>query len=463
VPGNKTLYMKPIRRKINKNAVLPVFSGFLTVIVFGMLLLKLPVASVSGSIPWIDAFFTATSAVCVTGLIVVDTGSYFTPFGQWVILGLIQIGGMGIMTIAVLFFQWIGRKISLKQRIFVQDQFSHQPRKDIFRLIYSVALLTFSVEALGAISLFFCWKSVMPFRKALYHSVFHSVSAFCNAGFSLNADSMSPFRDNIGVNVTMSLLIILGGLGFPVLYDLVITFRNRKRRTRLTVQSRTVLVTSVVLIVLGALAFGYLERYSPNAPQSLTDRILTAFFQSVTCRTAGFNTVDIAALRDTTLIIMIFLMFFGASPGSCGGGVKTTTLAIVIAFVISRLKRREHVNLFNKSLPTETVNRSMALIVMAIALIGIILFLILAGDASRDSSDITGHGVFLACLFETVSAFGTVGLSLGITPDLGIWGKIWIIIMMIIGRLGVLTFAYLITGSGTEKGIEYAEENVMIG
>jgi len=209
--------------------------------------------------------------------------------------------------------------------------------------------------------------------------------------------------------------------------------------------------------------FALLERQALGNAQSLLHRILAPLFQSITCRTAGFNTVDIASLKDATLAMMIFLMFFGASPGSCGGGVKTTTLALLTVFTLSRVRRRRRVNMFKKSIPTETVTRSVSLVLISIVIIGVVLFLILVGDSSGVHETAGSRESFLAYLFETVSAFGTVGLSMGVTPELNTWGKCWITLMMIIGRVGVLTFAYIIVGTGATKGVEYSEENLMVG
>jgi len=430
----------------------------------GALLLKIPISTHIGHIPWVDALFTATSAVCVTGLIVVDTGSYFTPFGQGVILGLIQMGGLGVMTIAVLLFRWIGRSISFRQRMAMQDLFAHTPREDILGLVNSILVLTFTVEAAGAILLTIHWCRELPFFQALYTAAFHSISAFCNAGFSLFPDSMMHYSDNLLLNVTMCGLIITGGIGFPVLYDLRSWIRlHKQKRMRLSIQTKTVLLTTLILIVSGAVMFAFLERQPLSEAPSLSHHILTPIFQSVTCRTAGFNTIDIAGLKDATLAMMIFLMFFGASPGSCGGGVKTTTLALITAFMISRVRRRRRVNIFKKSIPAETVTRSVSLLLVSIGIIAVIVFLILAGDAVIGRDVAAGEGLFLTYLFETVSAFGTVGLSMGITPHLSTWGKCLIILMMIIGRVGVLTFSYIILRTGSANGIEHAEENMMIG
>jgi trk system potassium uptake protein len=441
-----------------------VLCGFLLAITVGTVMLKLPISTNTGHITWVNALFTATSAVCVTGLVVVDTGSYFTLFGQCVILTLRQIGGLGVMTISVTLFQWIGRSISFRQRMAMQELFAHTPREDIFNLVKSILILTFCIEFIGAVLLTIHWTKELPFSSAIYTAVFHSVSAFCNAGFALFSDSMMRYSDNILLNTTVCILIMVGGIGFPVLYDLQFWFMNRKKkRSRLSVQTKIVLLTSMILIVSGALIFAFLERQALEDAQSFQHGILTSLFQSITCRTAGFNTVDIGSLMDATLAMMIFLMFFGASPGSCGGGVKTTTLALLTAFTLSRIRRRRRVNIFKKSIPNETVTRSVSLVLVSIGIIGMVLFMILIGDAVSKHELTCSQKSFLVYLFETVSAFGTVGLSMGITPELNTWGKCWIILMMIIGRVGVLTCAYVIVGTGTINGVEYSEENLMVG
>ncbi|MDY6822676.1 MAG: potassium transporter TrkG [Thermodesulfobacteriota bacterium] len=441
-----------------------VLGSFLIVICLGMVLLKVPLCTEGGAIAWEDALFTATSAVCVTGLIVVDTGGYFTPVGQGIILVLIQIGGLGVMTISVALFRWIGRSVSFKNRMVIQDLLAHTPREDIFALVRNTVMFTLAAEATGAILLTLHWSREMPLPQAAWNGLFHSVSAFCNAGFALFSDSMMQYSGNLLLNLTMAALIVAGGIGFPVIYDLQTRFsRQKKKRARLSVQTKTVLVTTFLLITAGAIMFGFLERQALSESPSALHRVLTPVFQSITCRTAGFNTVNITALNNATLAMMIFLMFFGASPGSSGGGVKTTTLALLGAFTASRIKKMKRVNVFKKSIPQETVMRSVALVLVSIALIGIVLFMLLVGDS------VTGHGLtgqresFLAHLFETVSAFGTVGLSMGITPFLNTWDKAWIIFMMIVGRVGVLTFSYIIVGTVAIRGVEYSEESMMIG
>ena len=457
--------MKFSKRALKMHPATLVLSSFLLTISLGALILKLPGATCGGHLGWVDAFFTATSAVCVTGLVVVDTGSFFTTFGQVVILVLIQIGGLGVMTISVTLFQWIGRSVSFRQRMALQDLFAHTPREDIFKLVKSIVLFTLGAEALGAVFLTIHWHGAFPLTHAVYLAVFHSISAFCNAGFALFSDSMARYSASPLLNVTLCVLIVVGGIGFPVLYDLQSWIRARigdTRRVRLSVHTKTVLWTTLLLIVSGTLMFALLERSSLMASESLSHRILVPLFQSITCRTAGFNTVDILSLREATLAMMIFLMFFGASPGSCGGGVKTTTLALLASFSLSRLRRQRRVNMFKKSIPVETVTRSISLILISIGTISVVLFLLLMGDPVT-GSEAHGAGSFLGYLFETVSAFGTVGLSMGETPYLGIWGKSWIILMMIIGRVGILTLSYIIVGTGPTNGVERSEENLMIG
>ncbi len=438
--------------------------SFLLAITIGTLLLKLPISTKSGHILWVDALFTSTSAVCVTGLIVVDTGSYFTIFGQCVILMLIQIGGLGVMTISVGLFRWIGKSISFRHRMIMQDVFAHTPRADILSLVKSIIFFTLGAEFIGAVLLTIHWSQTLSFPKAVYTSVFHSVSAFCNAGFSLFSDSLIQDSGNMLLVFTICALIVVGGIGFPVLYDLHYWFRKRKKqRIKLALQTKTVLITTFFLIIIGTVMFALLEDHPLQTGDSILHRILIALFQSVTCRTAGFNTIDIASLRSATLALMIFLMFIGASPGSCGGGVKTTSLALLGAFTISKMKGRVRVNMFKKSIPVEAVNRSISLILVSICVIGIVLFLLLVSESPLPYNTAGNPGSFLSYLFETVSAFGTVGLSMGVTPYLSVLGKIWLTVMMIIGRVGVLTFSYIIVGTGATSGIEYSEESIMIG
>lgn len=436
-------------------------SSYLAAIALGSGLLMLPAATVSGHIAPIDAVFTSASAVCVTGLIVVDTGSYFSAFGQGVILLLIQIGGLGIMTISVTLFQIIGKKVFFQHRMAMQEVFSHTPREDIYALLRSIFLFTAVAELIGALILFLHWWGAYPAPKALELALFHSISAFCNAGFSLFETSFVNQSGSWLLNGTVCSLIVFGGIGFPVVYELFRRLSRRPDRPRFSVQTKTVLITSGILLAAGAVIF-YLSESDRLQPYDRFHRILIALFQSVTARTAGFNTVDIASLNSATLTLLMFLMFFGASPGSCGGGVKTTTLAVLTGFSWSRFKRYSRVNLFKKSIPEETVNRSISLVLLSIGIIAAALFAILMLDSGHGSR-VPGNREFLSHLFETISAFGTVGLSMGATPLLNPIGKSILIGVMIIGRIGVPVFTYIIAGAEPRKGLTYAEENLMIG
>ena len=450
---NKILKMPP--------AVL-IMATFALTICVGALLLQLPIAVNGQTVSLMDALFTATSAVCVTGLTVVDTGSTYSAFGQVVILVMIQIGGLGVMTLSVALFQWLGRSISFKQRMVMQDLFAHTPHNDILHLVKNVILFTAAAELIGAVWLTVCWYGQMPFLRSVYMGLFHSISAFCNAGFALFPNSMMTYADSLPINICICALIILGGIGFPVLYDLQTTFSSSQRR-RLSVQTKVVLTTTLILIVFGTIFFFMLEHRPATVSGTTSHMVLTALFQSITCRTAGFNTVDIYSLREATLMVMIFLMFFGASPGSCGGGVKTTTLAVIAGFTYSRIRRRRRVNMFKKSIPTGVVNRSISLILISVFAICIIVFLLLAGDVAIGREMGGHHGAFLAYVFETVSAFATVGLSMGVTSALSDWSKLLLIVTMFIGRIGIMTFSYLIVGDNPLGGKEHAEQNLMIG
>jgi len=434
--------------------------SYLAAIGTGMVILMLPVSTVDGHIGWINALFTATSAVCVTGLVVVDTGTCFTSFGQGVILLLIQVGGLGIMTISVALFQIIGKRVVFQQRMAMQEVFSHTPREDIYSLIRSVLFFTFAIETVGAVILFWHWRLSYPFSEAVYKALFHSVSAFCNAGFSQFSNNLMDGRASVTLNATVCGLIVLGGIGFPVVYECY-------RRVMLRDKGKTSIQTKSVVAMTGALIAGgvfiiLISERTLIPSLGWGEGLLAALFQSVTCRTAGFNTLDIASLNTATLAFMLFLMLVGASPGSCGGGMKTTTLAVLTAFSWSRLMRYKCVNIFRKTIPEDTVKKSISVLVFSIAVICIAVFLILFLDPDHGSRT-QGNRQFLAYLFEAVSAYGTVGLSMGVTQALTLSGKLVIIALMIIGRVGVPAFTYIIAGGGATRGIQYAEENMMIG
>ncbi len=443
-------------------AALILFS-YLVAISLGTSLLMIPKATTSGHISFINALFTATSAVCVTGLIVVDTGTYFTPFGQGVILALIQMGGLGVMTFSVFFFLSIGKRVSFRQRMAVQETFAHTAREDIYHLIRSIFFFTAVVELIGVILLSVHWSEEYPFFKALHMGIFHAISAFCNAGFSLLSTSFMGYKDSLLLNLTVAGLIVLGGLGFPVVYEIYRKMRKRRVNcVKISLQTKAVLMTTSILILSGMFILLWAESNITLKDISFKERLLAALFQSVTARTAGFNTLDIGAMGNTSLSFIIFLMFVGASPGSCGGGVKTTTLALLGALMWARLRRRISVNMFNKTIPRETASKSVSLLILSIGLISIIFFLLLLSQEGHITNG-ADRKLFLESLFEVVSAFGTVGLSMGATAKINSLGKLLLVAMMLIGRVGVLTFSYIIAGSKGKNGIEHAEENLMIG
>ncbi len=430
--------------------------SFFVVIVLGTFLLMLPRAVAPGhTLGWLDALFTATSATCVTGLIVVDTGSHFSLLGQLIILTLIQIGGLGIMTISSFFALFFGRGMAIKERIMLQEMLNVERLDAITRLLKGVILITFLMESLGALILFFSWNLPQwDFSQRFYHSIFHSISAFCNAGFSLNSDSLMSFNTNYSVVLTIAMLIIVGGLGFVVMIDLtrgkIFEYPTRRRVRKFSVHTRLVLIVSSVLLVAGTILFLIIEPFSGN----WLFKTVNAFFCSVTARTAGFNTVDIGQLTTSSALLLMLLMFIGASPGSTGGGIKTTTLGILVASFISIIRGKNRIELFKRSISFTILNRALVVFAFAISFIMFSTFLL----------SLTEKASFLNLLFEEISAFGTVGLSRGLTAGLSNWGKIVIIVSMFVGRVGVLTLAFAITTPREHLRVEYPEErNVMVG
>jgi trk system potassium uptake protein TrkH len=436
--------------------------SFLIIILIGTFLLSLPHAAREQSTSLIDALFTATSAVCVTGLIVVDTGSFYSYFGQTVILILVQLGGLGIMTFSVFFYLLLGRSIGFRDRRIIQDTFSQFPIRNIYVLLKSVFLYTMVIELVGTLFLLVGWRGHFPPMTALYFSLFHAISAFCNAGFCLFPDSFVSFQSNILVNLSITSLIILGGIGFIVLKEMVESGFRRNPPIRISLHSKAVLTTTAALIVLGTLFIFLIERNSSLLKFALGDKILISYFQSVTSRTAGFNTTPMVGLSSATLFMLIILMFIGASPGSCGGGIKTTNLATLFSVVLNRAKGRDRANLFKRTIPHETVARSVSIILasgLAVIIITTLLLITQLGDASHTES----RSLFLEYLFEAVSAFGTVGLSMGVTTKLDLAGKLIITAMMLLGRLGPLTLAFAMARRTKKAEFEYAEENIIVG
>lgn len=414
---------------------------------------------------YVDALFTATSAQCVTGLTVVDTGSAFSLFGQLVILVLIQLGGLGITTFSVYLFIYLRTGVGLRDRWIIHETLIHTPVRSLSDLVQAVIHLTLLIEGIGAVFLSLVFVPQYGVMKGCYFGVFHSVSAFCNAGFALFSDNLISYRGNLIVNVTIMALIILGGIGFLVLREFQdIWHRWRKKiRWRFSLHTKLVLLTSALLIVAGWLAILVLEMSNGTLRNTgFAEALWIALFQSVTTRTAGFNTIDLTALSVPTIFLVIVLMFIGASPGSTGGGIKTTSLALFLATLYSRLKGYAVTNIFKRTIPDETVKKTFTLFFVAIIWIGTMTFFLLLSEVSGSIAE-QNHGVMLDYLFEVVSAFGTVGLSLGVTSKLTIIGKLLITLLMFVGRVGLLTFVFVIVKQAGRDATVYAEENIMIG
>ncbi|MDQ0724532.1 trk system potassium uptake protein TrkH [Paenibacillus sp. W4I10] len=428
--------------------------GFAGIILVGTLLLMLPASNRNGdSLAFIDALFTATSAVCVTGLVVVDTGTHFSVLGQVVIAILIQIGGLGFMTMSTLVAIAFKRRISLRERLILQEAMNQSTMEGIVRLIRKVVIYSLIIEGICGTLFAIRWSFDMPVGQAIYYGYWHAISMFNNAGFDMFGDfrSLTGYVYDPLVNFTAMFLIVSGGIGFVVLSDLVDYRKTRK----LSLHSKVVLLTTGLLIVFGALVIFVFEFSNPRTLGGLNwgGKILGSFFQSITPRTAGANTVDIAGLRQATQFFMIILMFIGASPGSTGGGIKTTTFMIMAGAVIAMMRGREDIVFFRYRLVQERIFKALTITLLAL------LFIIAVTMALSTTEDAS----FMMILFETTSAFGTVGLSLGLTLKLTTLGKLLICFTMFAGRLGPITLAYAL---GQKKGKElyrYPEGKMIIG
>ena len=446
---------KPLRKMRPAQIIVLVF---MAIILLGTALLTLPAASKTGQpTGFLTALFTATSATCVTGLIVVDTGVYWSGFGQTVILVMIQIGGLGFMTIASIFFFALRQKIGLKQRMVLSQAFSMDDMSGIVRFVKNVLLGTLAVEGAGAVILCLRFWPAFGFPTALKYGVFHSISAFCNAGFDILGDleaggSLCRYLADPIVNVTVMLLIVIGGLGFAVWGDV----RKNRRFSRMAVYTRLVLLITAGLIFGGAAVFALLEWNNPDTIGNLTSgsKILASFFQSVTLRTAGFTTIDQNALSDVSKAVCDFLMFIGGSSGSTAGGVKTVTIGVVILYAIGTARGRSQVTAFKRAVSPRAVSQAVAivLLVFTLALFG-------AGFIS-----VCDGASFENALYETISALCTVGLTTGITSSLGAASRILIIIYMFFGRVGIMTISvgFMAADPAAER-TQYAQTKIMIG
>lgn len=436
-------------------------TGFLALIIVGTLLLMLPFATASGD--WnspLVALFTATSAVCVTGLIVVDTGTYFSSFGQVIVLALIQLGGLGYMTATTLLLLLVGRRLCLKDRLAIQQAMETAELANVNKLLVSIISMTLIFELAGAFLLMPTFITDFGLGRSLWLSIFHSISAFNNAGFSLFSDSLIQYAENAWPMAVISGLIILGGIGYQVIMEAFLWGRDRlqgrKKRTVFSLHFRIVTSTTLVLLLLGTLAFLLIEYDNPKtlAGEGFGLKILLAGFQSVVMRTAGFNSIDIGAMETSALFVAIALMFVGASPGSTGGGIKTTTVRILLMSTLAALRGRDEVDCYQRQIPTTRVLKALAVVVASAISVIIITTCISVTDPNLS---------FIGILFEAVSAFATVGLSTGITADLSILGQLFIIAAMYIGRVGILLLISALLGDPSPTSIHFPEEDLLTG
>lgn len=442
--------------------------GFAALIIIGAVLLSLPAASPGeDSVPFLDCFFTATSAVCVTGLVVRDTATQWTAFGQITILFLIQVGGLGFMTMATMIMVLMGRRIRLRERLVIQEALNEFSMQGVVLLIKRIIYMTFSIELLGAAMLSIRFIPQFGFPKGLFMSIFHSISAFCNAGFDLMGSYYGPFSSFTGytsdwmINLTLMALIIVGGLGFTVLLDL----GREKQWSKLSLHSKVVLSMTAGLLLIGFAFFFTVELGNPatlgNEELNGPTKVLAAFFQSVTTRTAGFNTITQDGMTTPSKLMSVIMMFIGASPAGTGGGIKTTTFAIVILMVLSVSRGREDITIYNRR-----VNRSTAFRALAVSMIAFFIVVVVAMVLSlAERGNASGLGTFENILFESVSAFATVGLSAGITPSTSTLSRIFTIITMFIGRVGPLTLALALIRRQKHTKVKYSypEGKIMVG
>ncbi|WP_190278286.1 TrkH family potassium uptake protein [Thermosynechococcus sp. CL-1] len=443
--------------------------GFLAVITLGTLLLWLPWSTSNGEWnPFIVALFTATSAVCVTGHIIVDTGTHFSPFGQLVILLLIQVGGLGYMTATTFLIILLGRKFNLRQKIAVQQALDRRGMQGARQLVRSILGLTFFFELTGALLLWLIFRQDFSDPQALWLAVFHSISAWNNAGFSLFSDSLMGYQTSVPLNFVISLLIIFGGIGYEVIFEFYLWLREHLRhwgkpaylirkasQMTFSLNFKIVTSTTAILLILGTAMLFATEMRSPQYDAFPFDqKLLLAWFQSVTSRTAGFNTVNLGEFNNGGLFIIIALMFIGGSPGGTAGGIKTTTLRILAGITKSALQGKEVVLLYRRQVPPSLIMKAVAVAFGSMFTVLVSTTLIAIADPEEN---------FINILFETVSAFATVGLSTGITSGLTVFSKLVLIVTMYAGRVGILLLMAAIIGDPQPSSVQYPEENLLVG
>ncbi len=427
----------------------------------GAAVLYLPLCH-RGPLSFLDALFTSTSAICVTGLTVVNTAYSFTVLGQWVILLLIQIGGLGVMTFSVLFTMGIRGRPGLSSQFLIQESFLNLRAASLQDLILTIVLLTLACEGTLALAMTAAFLPDAPSpADALFYGIFHSVSAFCNAGFSVFPHGLEAYRDHVWVNISIMTGIFLGSTGFAVIYEIWRRLSSGSGKS-FSLHLKITLSTHIFLVLVGTAGFLFWEYNDVLQGLPLSNKILVSAFHSISTRTAGFNTVPISALTENTLYLMILLMFIGACPSSTGGGIKTTTLAVLFFTAKSRLKGFSQTVAFRKTIPENQVNRAVTLFMLAVITV-LSAHMLLMGAGTRLAFE-RAQGEFLAYLFEAVSGLGTVGLSVGITPKLGYTGKLVMIAIMFAGRVGLLSIISILSAAGgPSREYHYSKEDVMIG
>ncbi|MCI6275475.1 MAG: TrkH family potassium uptake protein [Clostridium sp.] len=444
-----------VNRKLKLNAVQVLVIGFALVILTGALLLTLPISSANGTpTSFIDSLFTATSATCITGLVTLDTATHWSTFGKVVIITLIQVGGLGFMAFTTLFALILGKKITLKQRLIMQEAMNTFSIQGLVSMMRYILIFTFSVEFIGAMLLSTQFIPMFGLGKGIVYSFFHSISAFCNAGFDLmgNFSSLTGLYDNSVIILTIGSLIVVGGVGFSVWVDI---YKNKDLK-KLSLHSKLVLSMTTILIVGGAILMFVFEFNNPNTmgPMGVKDKMLSSLFASITPRTAGFNSISTSDMTLAGRSLTILLMFVGASPGSTGGGIKTSTAGILLMTVICVIRGREDTEIFKRRINKDLVYKAFTIVTLSLGIvIGVTMIL-----------SITEVGASLEYLiYEVVSAFGTVGLTLGLTPSLTTIGKVMLALTMYCGRVGPMTLFLALTNRKKNRGIRYPEDKILVG
>ena len=436
------------------------------ILLIGTLILRAPICTGNPDAPisWLDALFTATSALCVTGLSIRSTPNDFSFVGQCVILALIQIGGIGIMTITTFILAQIGGRAGLRQQVIVSETLGASPNANLIKTIARIVLLALGIECSCALCLLPRFATEYSLGTSIWYSIFHAVSAFCNAGFALYDDSVVRYSGDWIVNLVLMIAIITGGIGFPVLTDVWRWVSNRKVMSwnDLKLHTKLTLIGSAFLVFAGAIVLGFLEADGVLVDKSWSQRVLIPLFQSVSCRTAGFNTVDIAELSSSSLFVMILLMVVGAGACSTGGGMKVATVGMLLLHAVSRFQGRKQVEIFRRTIPESSIDRAMAAVMLflTVGALALTLLLIVEQGDERFKDDSSS---FLAASFEVASALGTVGLTTGLTPQLSVAGKLIIIGLMFLGRLGPITVFAALSVDSKPRCVQYLSEEPLVG